>query len=160
MKVRGLVDEDFVNYEKPSLFIITPYCDFKCCKELGNNICQNLDVLKEPIVEIEEDDLIKRYINNPITKAIVLGGLEPLYEDYFEDVYWFIHKLRWDYSCLDPVVIYTGYYPEEKVEELLRLEKFSNIIIKFGRYIPGQKEHYDPILGVMLASDNQYAEVL
>ena len=44
-----------------------------------------------------------------------------------------------------------------KIEDLL---KFSNIIIKFGRYIPGQKPHYDEILGVNLASDNQYAEVI
>ena len=35
---------------------------------------------------------------------------------------------------------------------------FTNIIIKFGRYIPNQKPHYDEVLGVNLASDNQYAE--
>ena len=33
-----------------------------------------------------------------------------------------------------------------------------NIIIKFGRFVPMQQPHFDPILGVNLASDNQYAK--
>ena len=37
---------------------------------------------------------------------------------------------------------------------------FKNIIIKYGRYIPDQEPHYDEVLGVNLASDNQYAERL
>jgi hypothetical protein len=36
--------------------------------------------------------------------------------------------------------------------------QFSNIIIKFGRFRPGQEPHYDEVLGVKLASDNQYAK--
>ena len=35
---------------------------------------------------------------------------------------------------------------------------FKNIIIKFGRYIPNRNNKYDEILGVTLASDNQFAE--
>jgi hypothetical protein len=38
-----------------------------------------------------------------------------------------------------------------------QLKSFSNIIIKFGRFIPNQEPHYDEVLGVKLASDNQYA---
>ena len=56
--------------------------------------------------------------------------------------------------------IYTGYYPEEIQDELKQLQKYKNIIIKFGRFIPGQEPHYDEVLGVYLASDNQYGEVL
>lgn len=160
MKLRGLVDEDFINYKLPSMFLITPHCDFKCCKEVGSTVCQNWDVVKQPIVEIDDDELIQRYLNNPITKAIVLGGLEPFYENFFEEVYLFVQKLRQDYGCLDPVVIYTGYYPEEKTEELSRLSKFANLIVKFGRFIPDQKSHHDDVLGVELASENQWAEVL
>ena len=37
---------------------------------------------------------------------------------------------------------------------------YDNIIIKFGRYIPNQQSHFDIVLGVNLASDNQYAERL
>jgi len=40
------------------------------------------------------------------------------------------------------------------------LKEYSNIIIKYGRYIPNQKPHYDEVLGIMLASSNQYAKRL
>ena len=160
MRCRGLIDEDFTNYKLPSMFIITTYCDFKCDKENGNRICQNSSLIKEPIIEIEHDKLIQRYLDNPITAAIVFGGLEPMSEFSFREVYWFIHKLRFEYNCFDPVVIYTGYYPEELVDELNTLSKFDNIIVKFGRFIPNQKSHFDEVLGVNLASDNQWAEEL
>ena len=38
------------------------------------------------------------------------------------------------------------------------LKKFKNIIVKFGRYVGGQQAHFDEVLGVYLASDNQFAE--
>ena len=38
------------------------------------------------------------------------------------------------------------------------LRKYPNIIIKYGRYIPDQEPHQDEVLGVRLASNNQYAE--
>ena len=137
------------------MFLITPYCGFKCCEEAGMNICQNMDIVKEPIVEIDEDELIKKYLDNTITKAVVFGGLEPF--DSFDDMRSFIGKLRWDYGCFDPVVIYTGFYPDEISNYLMILSKFAGIIVKFGRYIPNQKEHYDELLGVMLANNEQYA---
>lgn len=155
MKLRGYIEEDFTNYCKPSMFLITPYCDFKCCIENGNNICQNMDVIKAPIIDVDNDELIKRYLNNPITKSIVFGGLEPM--DSFEEVREFINTLRWDYSCFDDVVIYTGYNADEIIDQCMRLSKFANIIVKFGRFIPDQPSHYDEILGVELASPNQYA---
>ena len=37
---------------------------------------------------------------------------------------------------------------------------YGNIIIKFGRFIPNQPSIYDEILGVTLASNNQYAKRL
>ena len=155
MRLRGMIEEDFTNYKLPSMFLITPYCNFKCCIEAGMNICQNMQIAKDPIIDIDEDELIKRYLNNPITKAVVFGGLEPF--DTFDDLRSFIGKLRWDYNCFDPIVIYTGYYPEEISDKLLILSKFAGIIVKFGRYIPNQKEHFDELLGVNLANDEQYS---
>ena len=155
MKLRGYVEEDFTNYKKPSMFLITRYCYFKCCIENGNNICQNMDVIKAPIIDVDNDELIKRYLNNPITKSIVFGGLEPM--DSFEEVREFINTLRWDYNCFDNVVIYTGYNADEIIDQCMRLSKFSNVIVKFGRFIPDQKSHFDEVLGVELASPNQYA---
>ena len=53
-----------------------------------------------------------------------------------------------------------GYDKEEIPEHLMTLKKYKNIIMKFGRYIPNQKKHFDPVLGVYLASNNQYGEKL
>ena len=52
----------------------------------------------------------------------------------------------------------SGYDKEEIENELLELKKFDNVVVKFGRFIPNQEPHYDAVLGVKLASDNQYAE--
>lgn len=157
MRLRGIVDEDFVNYKKPSMFLITPFCDFKCDIENGTQICQNLPIIKDPIVDISNEELFKRYKDNDITKAIVIGGLEPFHENTFDEVYDFINFLRWDMSCFDDVIIYTGYDASEIISEIFSLSKFANVIVKFGRYIPNQESHYDELLGVELASPNQYA---
>jgi hypothetical protein len=114
----------------------------------------------EPNIEISYDDLLNRYINNPITEAIVLQGLEPL--DSWSDVIDLILWLRIKYHCEDDIVIYTG-YKEEEIEwffkHILPYEKINkNIIVKFGRYIPNQEPHFDEVLGVKLSSDNQYAK--
>lgn len=35
MILKSIVDEDFINYRKPSMFIVTAQCDFKCDRECG-----------------------------------------------------------------------------------------------------------------------------
>ena len=57
----------------------------------------------------------------------------------------------------DDIVIYTGYYASEIMDKIIELKQFKNIIIKFGRYFPGDTSHYESLLGVHLASDGQYA---
>lgn len=156
MKLKGIVDEDFINYKLPSMFLISSTCDWKCCKEAGIDICQNLPLAKEKIIYIAEEKIFERYIDNPITKAIVIGGLEPF--DQFEEVFNLISYFRMFRGCNDTFVIYTGYYPEEIDGQIKYLSMFENIIIKFGRYIPNRNTKYDEILGVELASDNQFAE--
>lgn len=61
MKLKGLVDEDFVQYKKPSMFVIAPYCTFKCDKEAGCNVCQNSDLAAAPIIEMDDIDIWIRY---------------------------------------------------------------------------------------------------
>ena len=150
MKIKGLITEDFVNYKKASMTIIFPYCTFKC----GKDYCQNSSLAKTPIIEISIDDLVNRYINNPITEAVVMQGLEPF--DSWNDLKEFVQKLR-EYNN-DDIVIYTGYNKNEVIEKINELSKYTNIIVKFGRYIPNQEKHYDEVLGVYLASSNQRGE--
>ena len=69
-----------------------------------------------------------------------------------------IDMLRNHLFCNDDVVIYTGYNKEEIADKIEVLKKFKNIIIKFGRFIPNSKKKYDEVLGVELASENQYGE--
>ena len=150
MKIKGLITEDFVNYKKVSMTIIYPTCTWKC----GLDYCQNSSLAEAPIINININDLVNRYINNPITEAIVMQGLEPF--DSWNDLMTLVQRLR-EYNN-DDIVIYTGYNKNEIKNYIFELSKFSNIIIKFGRYVPNQKKHFDEILGVYLASDNQYAE--
>ena len=154
MILKGITDEDFVNYKKPSMFIAFPHCTFKCEKECGERCCQNSALAAAETVEIPCTKIVDRYISNPITSAVVCGGLEPF--DDFPDLYNLIWELR--RRTNDDVVIYTGYNIEELGEQIQILSGEKNIIVKFGRYIPGGEPHTDPVLGVKLASDNQYAE--
>lgn len=158
MRVKTIVDEDFTNYKKPVMFIGTISCNGKCCTEAGIplSVCQNDGWRSCAPIEIDEKVIIERYENNPITSAIVFGGLEPF--EQFDEMEHFICELRVSYNILDDVVIYTGYYPEEIEDQLKCLELFPNIVVKFGRYIPNKPSRYDDVLGVTLASDNQYAE--
>ena len=153
MIIKGLIEEDFVQYKKPSMFIVFPNCSFKCDKEAGCVICQNSQLAHEPDIEFSIIEIVGRYVKNPITKALVFGGLEPL--DSWDDLLALIINLR-QYTS-DDIVIYTGYTEEELETIINTLELYENIIIKFGRFIPNQEKHYDETLGVELASPNQYA---
>lgn len=86
----------------------------------------------------------------------MFGGLEPF--EQFVELEEFIHTLRIGYGCQDDIVIYTGYYPSEIEEQVKAIMPYKNIIIKYGRYIPDRNKRYDEVLGVTLASDNQFAE--
>lgn len=155
IKIRGLVDEDFVNYKKPAMFIAFPYCTFKCDKECGYPVCQNSSLVENTnIINIDEQIIIDRYIKNPITHSIVISGLEPF--DSFNELVILIRSFREKTS--DDIVIYSGYNKEEITSYIEELKQFKNIIIKFGRFIPNQEKHYDEVLQVTLASPNQYGE--
>lgn len=153
MILKEIKDEDFVNYRKPSMFLGFPRCSFKCDKENGKQVCQNSALATSPDINVPLDEIIERYINNPITEAIVIGGLEPF--DTFEQLYEFVKAFR--EVADDDIVVYTGYY-EDEIEDMVDKIASFHVIIKFGRFIEGQTKHYDTVLGIELASENQYAE--
>lgn len=157
MLVKSIVEEDFVNYKLPSMFIAFPYCDWKCPHDGGfpESVCQNNEIAKMPNIEVSYDEICERFIENNITKAMVFSGLEVFMS--YQNAYTLIETIRNKYKLDIPIVIYTGYYPDEVESQVHELSKFKNIIIKFGRYIPNRPSIYDEILGVTLASDNQYA---
>ena len=155
--IKSLVDEDIVNYKKISMFIGFPSCDWKCERECGKKVCQNSDLAKAKNITINTDELIDRYLNNPITTAVVCGGLEPM--DTWTDLKEFIVKFR--EKSKDDIVIYTGYYKNEikaKLDELKAI-KGGRLIIKFGRFKPNNTSYFNNILGVTLASNNQYVRI-
>lgn len=159
MKIKDLIDVDLVNYKVPSMFISTYTCDFKCDRECGKSICQNSPLAKEPTIEMDNNEIIERYFGNCLTQAIVFGGLEPL--DDVEEIFDFLCEIEL-YLSKHPhikpiIVIYTG-YTEDEIKGIVRLFSIFNlkIVFKVGRFIPDQEPHYDKLLGIKLASDNQY----
>lgn len=157
MLIKGIIDEDFINYKYISMFIALGHCDWKCCIEsnIPISVCQNSKLAQEKDIEVPIDEIFNRYIHNPISKAIVIGGLEPM--TMAGKIIDLIDHFR-NHKCHDDFIIYTGYYPHEIPSIITELKKRQNIIIKFGRYIPDAPEYYNEILGVVLTSNNQYAE--
>lgn len=154
MIIKQLIDEDFSNYKKTSMFIGFPTCSWKCEKECGQKVCQNSALSAAQSIDIPIDKIVERYIKNPITNAIVMGGLEPF--ESFDDLYELVMAFRKNTD--DDIVLYTGFYDFEIQKFVDKLSKFHNIIIKFGRYIPDNERHFDDVLGIYLSSDNQYGK--
>lgn len=155
MRLKFIKDEDFVNYKKASMFLGTITCSFKCCIELNLpcTICQNEPWFNQPITNKDDAEIVKRFMANPFTTAVVIGGLEPL--DQLEELIDLIKEFRKKTEA--DIVIYTGYREDEIKDQISQLKQFPNIILKVGRYVPNAPSHFDEVLGVTLASDNQYA---
>ena len=149
--------EVFQDYKKPSMLLSTAYCTWKCCTEHGLDIsvCQNSELAKQRNHVYKFDMIYNMYQKNGITKAIIIAGLEPMLQ--FQEVISLIDYFR-SRNSNDTFVIYTGYNKEELVEQIEELKKYPNIVVKYGRYVPDSESRYDEVLGITLASSNQYAE--
>lgn len=148
MLVKGITDYDIVNYKKPSMFIAFPQCSFKC-----GDACQNKNLAHAHTYDVSIEYIVELYVGNSLVHSLVCGGLEPF--DSFKDLLEILRAIR--VVSNDDIIIYTGYESYEITDKIKQLCEFDNIIIKFGRYIEGRPERYDEILGVTLASDNQFA---
>lgn len=156
MKVKSIVVEDFCNYKLPSMFIVSSVCDWKCCLEqhLDIGVCQNSAISAYATKDIDDNVIYNQFADSQIAKAVVVGGLEPFLQ--FEELKALIKCFR-EHGEFCDFIIYTGYYPEEIQYEVEALKQFKNIVIKFGRYIPNSTPVFDWVLGVTLASENQFA---
>ena len=154
MRLVAIVEEDFINYKKPSMVLAFPFCTFKCERENPTLNCQNSWMATAKVDNYHSGDIIQLYKNNPITEAIVCQGLEPF--ESFEELLDFLKEFR--KVSNDDFVIYTGFDKFEIEDKVKKLQKYPNVIIKFGRLLPSDGPHYDVILGVNLFSNNQYAE--
>ena len=133
MIIKQLRDEDFTNYRLPSMVVGFPSCTFKCEKDCGcRGMCQNSELFKSPSIEMSSKDIVDRYMNNPITRAIVLGGLEPF--DTFGQMLELMCEFR--EKTDDTIVIYSGYYrdeiPKERIDAII---KYVNEHPEFGLYL-------------------------
>ena len=155
MRIRALVEENFQDYKKCSMLIGTAYCDWKCCKECGEDLCQNMPLAQSPIVAMSNEEIAAKYLKNGLSSAIIFAGLEPM--DQFDELVACIATLRRHTD--DDIVIYTGYNKDEVIGKVRYLaDTFINIIVKYGRFVPNETPRYDEVLGITLASQNQYAE--
>ena len=124
MIIKGLADEVFGDYRKPAMQIVFPRCSFKCDIENGCKMCQNSALAQSNPISYPIPALVHRYITNPITKAVVCGGLEPM--DSPKDLIEFITVLR--SKSEDDVVIYTGYTEEEMEQKALEIENVQKFL--------------------------------
>lgn len=160
MEIKDIIDIDVVNYKKLSMTVIMPYCDFKCNKDAGKVVCHNYKLAHTPNVNMSIMDIANAFDKDTVVDALILQGLEPFHPKSIEDVYTLLRHIRLQNDTRD-IVIYTGYTEAECKEMGIidRLNKIDpEIIVKFGRYIPDDKSHYDEVLGINLASENQYAK--
>ena len=154
MTIKRLIEEDLTNYKMPSMLIGTARCSFKCDAP-NHKWCQNRPLVQMPDENKNDYDVVNLYLKNNLTQALIFAGLEPM--DQFDEMIEVIKVFRQHTN--DDIVIYTGYNKDEIQDKVDYLKNnYVNIVIKFGRYIPNQKPHYDSVLGVELASDNQFAE--
>ena len=154
MKLKGIIDCDFTNYKEPVMTLEFPRCDFKCDRLNGCKVCQNSQLAAEPDIDVSEYTLWDLYKSNPLTKGFCLQGLEPF--DSEPSVLNFIDFIRAGMNISG--ILFEDNLNKDELQCLDIIQEYKNIIIKFGRYITGQQPHYDEVLGVNLASDNQYAE--
>ena len=125
MIIKGIIEEDTINYKKICMTIEFPYCSFKCDKECGQPVCQNSALANSPEIRINSKDIVDRYINNPITSAIVYQGLEPF--DSYIDLMELTEAFR--QVTDDDIVIYTGYTKNEIGDKVEALKKYIDACI-------------------------------
>lgn len=154
IRIKNL-QEVFQDYKKYSLLIGVCFCDWKCCLESGIpvTVCQNHNLESAKFFEVSFDYVLKT-LNESYADALIIGGLEPFMQT--DEVVQLLKFLR-ENGVKKDLLVYTGYYLEEIDSYTIGLLSDLNVILKCGRYIPDRPSNkIDPVLGIKLASSNQY----
>ena len=166
MKLKQIIDESFGDYKEAAMLLVTPNCTWKC------EGCQNRHLSQLPTKNFPDEEILKRFFKNPLTSAIVIGGLEPL--DDMQDVRHFISALGQKVYSEDlpkpTIIVYTGYELDEIEDQLYwsglepEMRTYGECILKYGRFNPIYQTKGDGFervdiwnedLGINLASPNQ-----
>lgn len=166
IKLIDVKTDNIVDYKETSILLVFPYCSGKCGPK-----CHNYKLIgTTKINEYKIEDIVNLYNKLNTHRSIVCAGLEPF--DSFEDL---TNIVKYFSNCNKDcdIVIYTGYTEEEIKYSVKLLNDIFNknlnksfkksLIIKFGRYVfdaENSYKYYSDILGVELASNNQYAKII
>lgn len=145
------VRETITDYRKSTLYL----CGYICT--LGCKDCFHNELKKNHPTTLSIEKLFTDYISTTSCDAILFSGLNWL--EQIEELFVLIHYIRSNHINKD-IVIYTGYDKHEISDKIAMLSKFDNIIIKYGRFDATLPPRYDDVLGITLASSNQWAELL
>jgi len=161
MKLKQIVDEVFGDYKECGMLLIFPECTWKC------EGCQNKQLALLETREFPNEDIVKRFEENPFSKCIIFGGLEPLCNvSSINDIFSFITYLLEKYHLREDrptLIIYTG-YDLDAVNNILNiivsglgnlLATYENVIIKYGKYDKDGTPYFNETLGITLISKNQ-----
>ena len=155
MRLKQIIDESFGDYKLCSMLLIADKCTWKC------EGCQNKHLSQLPSQNFPDEEILKRFRNNPLTEAIVIGGLEP-FEQLNELVIFIGEAIKAELDV--PIVIYTGFEIDDfdlywsGFEPAAKTYK-GPVIVKFGRYVANSESIFNEDLGVTLISKNQYTYV-
>lgn len=156
MHLKNIIDESFEEYKEASMLLIAPSCTWKC------KGCRNYHLYHLETKNFPDEEIFKRFASNPRTKAIVIGGLEPM--DNVSELWNFLFSARkfFDPETRPTIIIYTGYNLDELQKHYwswleAEIRQYGNVILKCGRYKSNRKPYFNPILGVTLAGKNQLA---
>jgi len=113
-----------------------PYCDFKCDRENGTQLCHNWALTDCKSLKIEPARIAHLYVTSALTSALCMQGLEPM--DSFDDVIEVCSLVR--AVTDDDIVIYTGYNRDEIEDKIytfgvcLNEEKYKEVIGEILKY--------------------------
>ena len=100
MKLKQIIDESFGDYKTCSMLLIADKCTWKC------EGCQNRHLSQIPSQNFPDEEILERFCSNPLSEAIVIGGLEPF--EQLDEIVIFIGAAT--KAGLDvPIVVYTGF---------------------------------------------------